>query len=71
MSTPSDEALALVLLENSWQCWVDIFDYYDSYVMVKIGEMLKESISNVKTKYTSYRISNKMEGQNRLVEVVV
>jgi hypothetical protein len=56
VATATDEALALLILENSWSCWTH-------EATKRRGEMLVDSEQKVKTKWTSNAMSSgKYEG---------
>jgi hypothetical protein len=48
----SDEAFALLLLENSFDCWIDIYRLRKGQVTPKQGQKRREFESDVPTKYT-------------------
>jgi hypothetical protein len=50
--TKSDEAFALLLLENNFDRWIDIFDRNDGNVAVRRGQKKRKFESDVPTKYT-------------------
>ena len=52
LCTVSDEAFALLLLENSWKRWVDIYRLQKGEVTPKRGQKRREFESDVPTKYT-------------------
>ena len=52
LCTVSDEAFALLLLENSWERWVDIYRLQKGKVTPKRGQKRREFESDVPTKYT-------------------
>ena len=59
--TVSDEAFALLLLENSWKNWVDIYQLQQGEVTPKRGQKRRKFESDVPTKYRKGGISyNKM-----------
>ena len=52
LCTVSDEAFALLLLENSFDCWQDIYRLRKGGVTPKRGQKRWEFESDVPTKYT-------------------
>ena len=52
LSTVSDEAFALLLLENNYDRWVDIYRRQKGEVTPKRGQKRREFESDVPTKYT-------------------
>ena len=55
LCTVSDEAFALLLLENSWDRWLDIYRRQKGKVTPKRGQKRREFESDVPTKYTKGR----------------
>jgi hypothetical protein len=52
LCTVSDEAFALLLLENSFDCWQDIYQLQKGEVTPKRGQKRREFESDVPTRYT-------------------
>jgi hypothetical protein len=52
LCTVSDEAFALLLLENSFDCWQDIYRLWKGEVTPKGGQKRREFESDVPTRYT-------------------
>lgn len=50
--TVSDEAFALLLLENSWDKWMDQYNKDPSSLLPRRGRHLDKPVSKIKTKYT-------------------
>ena len=67
MTTKSNEAFALLLLENQWDRWLDIFTLNDGKMTSRRGQKRATSESKVMPKYTrggiTYAAGNREDGQ--------
>ena len=76
MTTKSNEAFALLLLENQWDRWLDIFTLNDGKMTSRRGQKRAMSESKVMPKYTrggiTYAAGNREDGQkgNALYDLV-
>jgi len=59
----SDEAFALLLLENSWDKWMDQYNKDPASLLPRRGRHQDKPVSTVKTKYTKggYKYNNDQE----------
>ena len=73
--TISDEAFALLVLENNFDRWIDIFEKYGCLPKGKVdpvtGNRKREHFSNVATKYTEGGIKFEPQKQGEIVPVQV
>jgi hypothetical protein len=61
----SDEAFALLLLENSFERWFDLFSNHKGPIMQQRGVRQREFQSNVPTMYTRRGIKYENTKQNQ------
>lgn len=63
--TVSDEALALLLLENSWDKWMDQYTKDPSSLLPRRGRVRGQPISTISTKYTKGGYYSSEKGQEQ------